>query len=375
VEVSESLTNAAKAVPAQLGTAPGPAGPLGRPQEAAEARVAESHPFVTVIIPARNEAPRIGECLQALNRGTYPKDRLEILVLDGESDDGTPGVVMDFAAAGLPVRVVNNPRRSRCAALNLGISMARGEVIMRIDARNYVPPDYISRCVRTLLSTDAWNVGGVLRALYKNVTQQAIGLAMSHPFGVGNAQFRLGRRAGDVDTIYLGCFRREVFSRVGLFDDDAPVLSEDTDMNQRIHDSGGKLYLNPEIDVFYYPRETMQDLAKLYFRYGGARAGNLLKHGKLTSVRQLVPLAFVTGTLAAGMLAPLSAWFLAMFAASTGLYLAVNAAVSVYFGIRHKGLSLIPRLLVAFPCMHFCWTFGFFRRIAQGRGHTRHWGY
>lgn len=153
------------------------------------------------------------------------------------------------------------------------------------------------------------------------------------------------------------------------------MLSEDSDMNYRILQSGGKVYFNPDIEMFCYPRETMRGLAQLYFRYGGARAGNVLKHGKPTSFRQLAPLIFVTGTLTTGILALLNSWFLALFAVMTGTYLAADIAVSVALGVQDKRLSLIPHLLVAFPCIHFCWAFGFFRRVFQGRHSARRWGY
>lgn len=334
----------------------------------------QAYPFVTVLIPVRNEASRIGECLEALSQTTYPKDRLEILLLDGESDDGTAQIARDLASSALPVRVVTNPKRSRCAALNLGIRLSRGDVIMRVDARNVTPPEYISLCIGTLLNTGAWNVGGVLRPLHRTRTQQAIGLAMSHPFGVGNAQFRLGSRSGSVETIYLGCFRREVFSQVGMFDEDAAVLSEDSEMNQRIRQVGGELYLNSDIQIFYYPRETMRAHARLYFRYGGARAGNVLKHGTLTSFRQLVPLVFVTGLLATGILGLLNSWFLVLFAVMTSAYVAADTGLSFGIAVRQKRLSLIPRLIAVFPCMHFSWAFGFFYRLFQPRRSARQWG-
>src|SRR5712691_7261996 len=145
--------------------------------------------FVSVIVPTRNEAQHIASCLEAIFASTYPVDRLEVLVVDGESEDDTVSIAR---RVGAPYRldVVPNPKRSRSAAINLGIKRSRGQVILRVDARTLVPPEYITRCVDALQRTGADNVGGVMRPLGDSPTQIAVGLAMSHPLGVGNAPFR-----------------------------------------------------------------------------------------------------------------------------------------------------------------------------------------
>jgi GT2 family glycosyltransferase len=186
---------------------------------------------------------------------------------------------------------------------------------------------------------------------------------MSHPFGVGNAQFRLGIRSGFVDTVYLGCFRREVFDKVGLFDEDPSVISEDSDINQRISGTGGKVYLNKDIVAYYYPRETFREFWMLYFRYGNARAGNLLKHRRLTSWRQAVAPLFLLSLLILPMLAVWDYRFLYLLGGLLGLYLLINLAVSLGLMIKQKKPTLFSRLLLAFPCMHFAWALGFWKRL------------
>ncbi len=201
--------------------------------------------------------------------------------------------------------------------------------------------------------------------------QEAIGLAMSHPFGVGDAQFRIGKKSGFVDSVYLGSFRREVFRRVGLFDDVVPVLSEDSDINQRIRDHGGTVYLNTEIRPGYYPRDTLRGLIALYFRYGVARAGNVLKHRKMTSWRQAVPPLFVLVLATLGLLGLVHEAFGAGFAVVLGAYVLADVGASTSLGARSGKWRLWPRLLAAFPCMHVAWALGFFHGLIGGRAGVR----
>jgi succinoglycan biosynthesis protein ExoA len=327
-------------------------------------------PRVSVIVPVRNEERYIGACLSRLVGQDYPTELLEIVVVDCQSEDRTREIIQRLrdAGGGTPsghaarpfIRLIDDPGRERTTALNAGIRVATGEVIMRVDARSIVPLDYVRKCVETLDATGADNVGGIQQPIGEAPMQEAIGLAMSHPFGVGNAQFRVGKKSGFVDTVYLGAFPRDVFRKIGLFDDDVPVLSEDSDINQRIHDHGGRVYLNTEIRTQYYPRETLGDFIALYFRYGLARAGNLAKHGKLTAWRQVVPPLFVLSLAALGLLALFRGSFRAEFAIVLGSYLLVDAGVSVFLSVRRGKCHLLPRLLAVFPSMHFAWALGFF---------------
>lgn len=348
-----------------------------------EPRQSITWPRVTVIIPVRNERERILRCLDQILAQSYPKDRLEVLIVDGDSDDGTrelldralrDGTVGEVGSEGGPrdlaasngrpsVRVLRNPKRQRASGLNIGIKAATGDVIARIDARSSVLPHYVEQCVRTLAETEADNVGGVQTPMARTASQEAIGTVLSHPFGVGNAAFRLGRKSGDVDTVYLGCFRREVFERVGLFDEESIVISEDSDINQRIRQAGGRVYLNANIHAYYEPRETLGAFWRIAFRYGGARAGNLVKHRRLTSWRQAIPPAVVLGLVS---LLALSLWDRRLLMPLIGIaavYLLADAAISLVLSRRRRRWGLAPRLLLAFPCMHFGWGLGFWTRL------------
>ena len=332
--------------------------------------MSEARPRVSVIVPVRNEERYVAGCLSRLLGQDYPGQLLEVLVVDCLSEDRTRAIVEELLRGRAPMppvlRLLDDPGRERTTALNAGIRAAAGEIIMRVDARSMVPLDYVRKCVETLAATGADNVGGIQQPVADSPMQEAIGLAMSHPFGVGNAQFRVGKKSGFVDTVYLGTFRREVFSRVGLFDDVVPVLAEDSDINQRIRDHGGTVYLNAEIRASYYPRDTLRDLIALYFRYGVARAGNVLKHRKLSAWRQAVPPLFVLSLAALGFLALRHEAFGVGFAIVLGAYVLSDLGVSASLCARRGRWHLWPRLLAVFPCMHFAWAFGLFNGLLAG---------
>ena len=186
----------------------------------------EDLPSVSVIVPVRNEEQHIERCVRQLLEQSYPVDKLEILIVDGMSEDRTSEIVRRMEngvgdgsitetaegerAKGLnaPIRLLDNENGQRASAMNVGFRGATGEVVIRVDARTVLPENYLTDCVETLVKTGADNVGGIQKPISTNPAQAAIGLAMSHPFGVGNAQFRVGKTSGFVDTVYLGCFKK-----------------------------------------------------------------------------------------------------------------------------------------------------------------------
>lgn len=343
-----------------------------------EAEIATDLPFVSVIVVVRNEEANIAQCLRQVIAQDYPADRLEIIVADGMSTDRTREIVERFSGGEIPLRVLPNPGMGRTQGLNVAIRAARGDVIARVDARTLIESDYVSRCVDTLLKTGADNVGGVQRAVASvdgSPTQRAIAISLAHPLGVGGAQFRLGRRSGSVDTVYLGCFRRDVFERVGLFDERASMISEDTDINYRIRKSGGKVYLDNEIIASYVPRDNLKDFWRLYVRYGGGKAGFLLKHGTLAAPRQLVLALFVAALGGLALLSPFSRLGWQLLLGLLGAYALGNLLVSTSAALRVATPSLLPRLALAFACIHFGWAFGFFRRLTQRPRPGEYWKY
>jgi GT2 family glycosyltransferase len=200
-------------------------------------------------------------------------------------------------------------------------------------------------------------------------------VALSHPFGVGDAQFRLGRSSGYVESVYLGCFRREVFDKVGYFDETAAVISEDSDINLRIRQAGGKVYLNNQIAAHYKPRERFVDFWRLYHRYGGARVGILLKHRSLTSWRQTVPPLLLASLLVFGAGSLLLPWLGYPWLAIAGCYLVANTIASTRASLREGKLYLAPLVFGAFACMHFGYAVGYWKRLFVRQAPGTYWGY
>jgi glycosyltransferase involved in cell wall biosynthesis len=334
-------------------------------------------PFVSVIVPCRNEAGRLSACLDSIVATAYPLDRLEILIVDGESEDGTRAIAERYAAESTlpPIRVLANPSRTAPAALNLGIRQAGGEVIARMDAHATYPAEYLPRLVEALDATGADNVGAVLqtRPASGRPVARAIAAACSHPFGVGNSQFRIGARTNQwVDTVAFGCWRRQLFTWLGMFDEEL-VRNQDDELNHRLLARGGRILLVAGIFAQYFARETLGQVARMFYQYGFFKPLVARKVGRVMTSRQLAPPALTLGLLGTVLLAP------ALPAARL-----LGGALAAVYGIAVTGaaLRLMPRLGVraalvtalVFPLMHLSYGWGFLLGVLRWSRHPRHRG-
>jgi glycosyltransferase involved in cell wall biosynthesis len=302
-------------------------------------------------MPCLDEAPFIEACLASVRAQTYPPDRLEVLVADGGSRDGTREILARIAAADPRVRVLDNPQRIQAAGLNRIIREARGTVIVRMDVHAEYATDYVERCVDALERTGADNVGGAQRCAALTRFQQAVCAALASPLGMGGAAYRDPSREGDVDTVFLGAFRRAVFERIGLYDEGA-VTNEDAELNQRLVASGGRIYLSRDIHVRYFPRESLAALARQYYRYGRGRARTLLKHRRLLRLRPVLPFAALVGGVLLFVVSPLLGLLTAL------AYAVVVSLESLRVG-RSLGFSGIATVVAVFPALHFSQAVGF----------------
>src|SRR5689334_19534065 len=248
---------------------------------------------VTIAMPSFNEEHYIEACIASVKAQDYPAELIEILVADGRSTDRTREILARLSAADPRIRMIDNPARLQAAGLGLLVKEATGDIIVRMDVHAEYAPDYVRRCVEVLERTGADNVGGAQRAKAKTPFQHALCAALTSPLGVGGARYRSSEAEGFVDTVFLGAFRRRVFETVGLWDPGA-ITNEDAELNQRILDSGGQIYLSKDIVVHYFPRDSLRTLAKQYFRYGRGRARTLLKLGAFPTLRPLLPFFLVS---------------------------------------------------------------------------------
>jgi succinoglycan biosynthesis protein ExoA len=321
-------------------------------------------PYVTVIMPIRNEAAYIEGSLRAVLDQDYPGDRLQVLVVDGRSDDGTRTIVTDLLdnADIDEGRLLDNPSLIVPSGLNLALAHARGEVIVRVDGHCEVPRDYLKRCIAALEQVDADCAGGVVTTVGETRVARAIALAQSSAFGVGGVAFRSEKgRARYVDTLAFGAYRRDVFERIGGFDESL-VRNQDDEFNLRLIRSGGKIWMDPSIRSRYYSRSNLKDLWKQYHGYGFYKWKVMKKHRTVPSWRHVVPATFVASLLLAALT---SAWLRrpGPLAAVLLPYLSASTATALVVGSRHR--SVAPLLPVTFACLHVAYGLGTLEGIAR----------
>jgi glycosyltransferase involved in cell wall biosynthesis len=310
----------------------------------------EERPTVSIVIPCLDEEPYIEAVVRAAMTQRYPKGLLEILVCDGGSRDRTRAIVLGLARQDPRVVLVDNPGRFPSAGMNEGIRRAHGAVIVRMDAHAEYAPDYVAAAVDALRRTGATTAGGAARARAKAPFQRALCAALGSPLGVGGSAYRDANREGFVESVWSGAFRREAFERVGLFDAEARA-NEDAELNQRIIEAGGTVYLSRDIVSFYYPRSSLGALARQYFAYGKGRARTLLRRRRLLSPRPLVPFAAVTMFAVLILLALALPQARPVLAAAALVYAGAVAFEAVRVA-RRTAIAHLPWLLVIFPVMH-----------------------
>lgn len=320
--------------------------------------------FVSVIVPVRNEEGFIGACLQALAQQDYPREGYEVIVLDGESSDGTAREAAEAAAMyGVPDMFLTNRLRTTATGLNLGLSVARGDVIIRVDGHTQVDPHFISESVKALEESGADAVGGPIRTKGRGRIATAIALAMSSPFGVGDAAFRYSDREQWTDSVPFAAYRRSVFERLGGFEPDI-LQGEDDEFNYRLRDAGGRILLTPRIRSVYYARSSYAALARQYWNYGLAKAQVLERHPRRLRWRHLVPSTLVAVLTVSALLAPLDRRFTALFSLTANTYAGATLIASVRVASRGHW-RFLPLLPPAFVCIHLPAGAGFLVGLAR----------
>ncbi|MEZ4755373.1 MAG: glycosyltransferase family 2 protein [Flavobacteriales bacterium] len=320
------------------------------------------HPRVSIVIPCRNEAGYITRCLASLEGATLDREKTTVLVCDGMSDDGTRQEVEGFTQR-LPWMVMlDNTARTTPQALNLGLRYTPFDVGIILGAHAEVEPDFVVRNLAALaVDRTAGCSGGVITNVYGDSTSRRIGAAMGHPFGVGNAHFRTGMRSGHVDTVAFGAYRREVFERIGWFNEQL-VRNQDDEFNYRVTGAGFKIQLDPTIRSRYHVRASYSKLFRQYRQYGYWKVYVNRLHGAITTVRQLVPAAWVAFLLAGALLSPLTDIFRWAFIGGLALYLTASIACA---WSTSKDMRDIPGIVLAFVVLHSAYGVGYWQGILR----------
>jgi len=315
--------------------------------------------MVSVVVPCRNEADHIEGCVRSILAQQQPEGGFEVIVSDGMSDDRTREILKRLATENFRVRVIDNPERIVSTALNRAIRNAAGDVIIRMDAHTEYAPDYIQQCVETLANTGADNVGGPWVAKGSGFLSSAVAAAFQSAFAVGGAKGHNTNYEGIVDTVYLGCWPRHLFDRIGFFDEEL-VRNQDDEFNLRLTRAGGKIWQSPRIKSFYRPRGSLSALFKQYMQYGYWKVRVIQKHRIPASIRHIVPGCFVLLLLALPMFSVRVPAAAAAWAVLAAIYIVCNLLASIVTAARTQFEFLVV-LPIVFACYHLAYGCGFLR--------------
>lgn len=310
----------------------------------------------------RNEAAYLSGALTSVVNQDYPGEKIEILVVDGMSNDGTRDVVAQFQNRypGRKIYLFDNHGKIVPTGMNVGLHQARGDVIVRVDGHCEIAPDYITRCVFYLESNAADGVGGPMTTIGQSQLAESIALAMSSQFGVGNSSFRtVSGKSLLVDTVPFPAYTRQMVEKAGFYDEEL-VRNQDDEYNYRIRELGGRLLLAGDIHSTYYiNRTTRKELWQQYFQYGFWKIRVLQKRPRQMSLRQYVPFSFVMSLLISSALGLWFSWARFLLLIIFGSYVIANLVES-FLVAQKRGFRHLLRLPFIFLVLHISYGLGFF---------------
>lgn len=322
---------------------------------------------LSVICPVLNEEKYIEKCIQSVVDSDFPKNDMELLLIDGGSSDRTIQIIDRYCEKYSWIHVMENPRKIVPCALNLGIQTAHGRYIIRIDAHADYPKNYFSTLINWHEKIDADNIGTVCRTDVLNKTPKTLAIreVLCNKIGVGNSAFRTGiKELQAADTVPFGCWKAEVFKKYGMFNEKL-IRNQDIELNKRILRNDGRIFLVPDSYCTYYARETWKAIAKNNFQNGVWNILTVFYTGNLNSIslRHLVPLFFVLSLVVPVLLAGILATFVSWGAycgvisfCSLMAYLSLISVLSLYLAVKKK-LNAIY-LFVTFAILHLAYGSG-----------------
>ena len=323
-------------------------------------------PFISIIVPCRNEEGYIANVIRDIYSQTYPSDKLEIFVIDGESDDDTAKIVSSLIPDYTNLHLLSNPKKIVPTGLNIGIKAAKGEVIVRLDAHCEYPKNYLAYLVENLFEMNADNVGVAMIAHPRNNSLKArtIAKAISSPFGIGDSYHRTGlSKAVEIDSVPFGCYKREVFEKYGLFDEEL-IRNQDDEFNSRIVSRGGKIWLLPDIEIKYFARDSFDKIFRMFYYYGFFKPLVNKKVGKPATLRQFVPPIFVLSLVIGIVLLFIQPAAGELFLGLVLIpYLLINAIFSLRIGLAEKSFLMFFSLVFTFFGIHISYGIGYLRGV------------
>ena len=303
-------------------------------------------------------------CLKSIVAQNYPKDKVEVLVVDGMSEDETRKIVRQYMQEFPFIKLLDNTRKVTSVAMNIGIESASGDYVIVLSSHSKIEQNFVKINVNSFRQYNPDCTGGVMITLPANhkPLAQCIALAISNPFGVGNAYFRIGtKKPKFVDTVPFGCYKRKIFDKIGLFDEEL-IRNQDDELNARLIKSGGRILLDPEIISYYHARDSLTKLWKMYFQYGYFKPLVVLKIGGVPTWRQLVPILFVGCLIIFAALSFITRTFMWLFLFTVLIYLMCSIVCSFLIVLKQK-LTYILILPVVFAVLHFSYGTGYVKGI------------
>jgi GT2 family glycosyltransferase len=330
------------------------------------------HPLVSVVMPVKNEEAHIERAVRSILDQTYPRDRIEVVVVDGQSTDATREIVRRLAAEDPRVRLVENEVDGRTpVSFNRGVLAAQGELLSRLDGHAWMEADFIENGVRTLIQTGAAGVGGHATFHGEGTVGEAIALAMQSRFGSGNASFRVGGQQRETDTLMFGVYRRDLFDQVGLYDE-ALTRNEDDEWHHRVRAAGGRLLFTADMRFSHLARPSFRRLFSQYWQWGLWRTRTLQKHRRPFAPRQLAPPALLAGLVVAVTVDAVTRRP-RMVPVALGLYGGTVMAAGTRVAARRGKAGLGPFVALAMSTMHVSYGAGCWWELLRGvtREHER----
>lgn len=311
---------------------------------------------VAVVIPCKNEENYIEKCVRSILSSNYDINLIDIYVCDGLSTDKTPQIVSELAKNHQQVHLLINHAQTTPQGLNLGLKTATNDLKIILGAHSEVDENFIAENVKVIQKDNTVGcAGGVIKNVFENKTSEIIGAAMSSPFGVGNAHFRTGGKEGYVDTVAFGAYKKEVFDKIGYFDEEL-VRNQDDEFNFRLIKNGYKIFLSPKIISLYYVRASYDKLFRQYYQYGYWKVFVNKKHQTVTSIRQLIPLFFVLFLMVGSILSLVNIYLLALFLLTLSLY----CTLGLFFANKVSKTKDILSVLFTFIILHISYGTGYF---------------
>jgi glycosyltransferase involved in cell wall biosynthesis len=306
---------------------------------------------ISIILPVLNEADHLEESLRSILSQDYLGD-IEIILAIGPSHDGTEKIAQALADKDSRIVLVENPSGRTASALNIAIAATKYSIVVRVDGHSQIPNNYLSLVSKILEETGAVNVGGVMDAQGRTLFERGVARAMKSALGVGASRFHTGGAAGEVDTVYLGAFRKEALLAAGGFDERF-TRAQDWELNHRLRNAGGKIYFDPRLVVTYRPRSTVLALAKQYFNYGRWRRVVSRTHQGTINYRYLAPPIAVLGS---SLSILMSLFFSTIFIVPLAIYLSFILLASFRIARSIGEIICMPLILLT---MHISWGIGF----------------